>query len=163
VFKAVAASEADEHIRGGGTHSHQRLVDCRQWRAELGSLSSGIGRRNDIFFYPEAPDDARLMQQWCEDQLQFPVDNPTYGLYSPTQIAKGAELQTLHTDRTIAMITGREPLSTFDAFVNDWRSRGGGLTRPSVPGSRFILMLVLFTLLFTAGIIPNYLLVSSWD
>jgi ABC-type glycerol-3-phosphate transport system permease component len=36
-----------------------------------------------------------------------------------------------------------------------------GLTRPSVPGSRFILMLVLFTLLFTAGIIPNYLLVKQ--
>jgi putative aldouronate transport system permease protein len=36
-----------------------------------------------------------------------------------------------------------------------------GLTRPSVVGSRFILALVLFTLLFSAGIIPNYLLVKQ--
>jgi putative aldouronate transport system permease protein len=36
-----------------------------------------------------------------------------------------------------------------------------GLTRPSVIGSRVILALVLFTLLFTAGIIPNYLLVKQ--
>ncbi len=36
-----------------------------------------------------------------------------------------------------------------------------GLTRPSVAGSKFILALVLFTLLFTAGIIPNYLLVKQ--
>jgi ABC-type glycerol-3-phosphate transport system permease component len=36
-----------------------------------------------------------------------------------------------------------------------------GLSRVSVPGARFILALVLFTLLFTAGIIPNYLLVKQ--
>ena len=35
-----------------------------------------------------------------------------------------------------------------------------GLSRTSdVPGSRFVLFLVLGTLLFNAGIIPNYLLV----
>jgi len=36
-----------------------------------------------------------------------------------------------------------------------------GLSRPGVPGSRFVLILVLFTLLFSAGIIPNYLLVRQ--
>ena len=36
-----------------------------------------------------------------------------------------------------------------------------GLSRPSVPGSRFVLALVLFTLLFSAGLIPNYLLVKE--
>jgi len=36
-----------------------------------------------------------------------------------------------------------------------------GLSRPGVPGSRFVLVLVLFTLLFSAGIIPNYLLVRQ--
>jgi putative aldouronate transport system permease protein len=36
-----------------------------------------------------------------------------------------------------------------------------GLSRPGVPGSRFVLALVLFTLLFSAGIIPNYLLVKQ--
>ena len=36
-----------------------------------------------------------------------------------------------------------------------------GLSRPGVPGSRVVLVLVLFTLLFSAGIIPNYLLVKQ--
>jgi putative aldouronate transport system permease protein len=36
-----------------------------------------------------------------------------------------------------------------------------GLSRPGVPASRFVLALVLFTLLFSAGIIPNYLLVKQ--
>ena len=29
----------------------------------------------------------------------------------------------------IAIISGREPLSTFDTFVTDWRSRGGDAMR----------------------------------
>jgi len=98
-------------------------------KSELGSLSGGIGRRNDVFYYPDAPDDARLMQQWCKDQMAFGVDNPTYGLYSPTAIAKGSELQTLTQDRMIAIITGRDPASSFDTFVKDWRSRGGDQMR----------------------------------
>ncbi|MCA1667901.1 MAG: carbohydrate ABC transporter permease [Thermomicrobia bacterium] len=36
-----------------------------------------------------------------------------------------------------------------------------GLSRPGVPGSRLILALVLLTLLFSAGLIPNYLLVKQ--
>lgn len=36
-----------------------------------------------------------------------------------------------------------------------------GLSRPGMPGSKFVLALVLFTLLFSAGIIPNYLLVKQ--
>jgi len=36
-----------------------------------------------------------------------------------------------------------------------------GLSRPGMPGSRFVLAIVLFTLLFSAGIIPNYLLVKQ--
>src|SRR5919199_6366882 len=36
-----------------------------------------------------------------------------------------------------------------------------GLSRPGVPGSRFVLALALFTLLFSAGMIPNYLLVKQ--
>jgi len=98
-------------------------------KAEIGSLSSDIGRRNDVFYYPDAPDDARLMQQWCKDQMASGVENPTYGLYSPAAIAKGSELQTLTQDRMIAIITGREPFSSFDTFVKDWRSRGGDQIR----------------------------------
>ena len=36
-----------------------------------------------------------------------------------------------------------------------------GLSRPGVPGSRFVLALALFTLIFSAGLIPNYLLVKQ--
>ena len=36
-----------------------------------------------------------------------------------------------------------------------------GLSRPGVPGSRLILALVLLTLLFSAGMIPDYLLVRN--
>lgn len=36
-----------------------------------------------------------------------------------------------------------------------------GLSKPGVPGSRFVLILVLFSLLFSPGLIPNFLLVKE--
>ncbi len=36
-----------------------------------------------------------------------------------------------------------------------------GLSRPSVKGSKFVLLIVLFSLLFSPGLIPNYLLVKE--
>src|SRR5579859_4197909 len=133
---ATAPFGSDEYIflRWGLEGVHYDLQDGApitndRGRAEIGALSAGIGRRNDVFYYPEAPDDARLMQQWCKDQLAFGIDNPTYGLYSPTFIAKNSELGTLTTDRMTAIIAGRDPLSTFDTFVSDWRSRGGDQMR----------------------------------
>ena len=52
-------------------------------RTDIGALSSGIGRRNDVFYFPDAPEDARLLQQWCKDQLAFGIENPTYGAVRP--------------------------------------------------------------------------------
>ncbi|MBV9545640.1 MAG: extracellular solute-binding protein [Chloroflexi bacterium] len=98
-------------------------------RTEIGALSSGIGRRNDVFYFPDAPDDARLMQGWCKDQLAHGIDNPTYGLYSPAAISSAGDMQNLMTDRLTAIISGREPLSSYDQFVADWRSRGGDQMR----------------------------------
>ena len=132
--QAPFGSEEYMFLRFGLPGVHYELQDGGpvlndRGRTEIGSLSSGIGRRNDIFYYPDAPDDARLMQQWCKEQVQYGIDNPTYGLYSPTAIAKGSELQALTVDRMTSIISGREPLSIFDTFVSDWRSRGGDQIR----------------------------------
>jgi len=131
---APFGSEEYTFLRWGVRGTHYDLQDGApilndRGKAEIGALSGGIGRRNDVFYYPEAPEDARLMQQWAKDQLEFGIDNPTYGLYSPTAIAKGSELGTLTTDRMIAIIAGRDPLSAFDTFLSDWRSRGGDAMR----------------------------------
>jgi putative aldouronate transport system substrate-binding protein len=133
---ATAPFGSEEYIflRWGLEGVHYELkngapIQNDRGRTEVGSLSSGIGRRNDVFYYPDAPDDARLMQQWCKDQVQYGIDNPTYGLYSPTAIAKQQELGTFTQDRMVAIIAGREPLSSMDAFVADWRSRGGDQMR----------------------------------
>ncbi len=42
---------------------------------------------------------------------------------------RGAELSQLRIDRLNAIISGREPLSAFDGYVKDWRSRGGDQIR----------------------------------
>jgi putative aldouronate transport system substrate-binding protein len=131
---APFGSEEYMFLRWGIAGTHYELQNGApilndKGRTEIGALTAGIGRRNDIFYYPDTPDDARLMQQWNKEQLDFGVENPTYGLFSPTFIAKNSELGTLTTDRIGGIIAGREPLSTFDTFVNEWRSRGGDAMR----------------------------------
>lgn len=131
---APFGSEEYTFLRWGIEGVHYQMKNGQPIATDLGqseidSLTSGIGRRNDVFYYPDAPDDARLMQQWCQEQMAHSAANPTYGLYSPTAIAKGAELTQLTTDRMVAIITGRDPFSAFDQFVKDWRSRGGDQAR----------------------------------
>lgn len=97
-------------------------------RAEIGALSN-IARRNDVFFYPNHPEDARLMQGLCRDQMAIGVDNPVISVFSPTYVSKAGELNQLRIDRVSAVVAGREPFSALDQYVRDWRSRGGDQMR----------------------------------
>lgn len=103
-------------------------VLTNQGKAEIGELNN---QTNNVptYFFPEAPGDAQMMQNLVKDLLAAGVDDPTQGFYSPTQIAKASELQQLRIDRLTAIISGRDPLSAFDQYVKDWKSRGGDMIR----------------------------------
>jgi len=81
------------------------------------------------FFYPGAPGDAEKAQALSKQSLAIGIDNPTFGLTSPTKNAKGPELTQLRTDRITEIITSRQPLAALDAYIKDWRSRGGDAIR----------------------------------
>jgi putative aldouronate transport system substrate-binding protein len=100
----------------------------------------GEAEKNDLpnltsgprpFYFPDVPgpEPARSQQKIFQDHLAVGVDDPTIGLNSPTLDSKGAELTMLQADRTVAIVTGREPLAAWDQFVKDWRSRGGDMIR----------------------------------
>jgi putative aldouronate transport system substrate-binding protein len=100
----------------------------------------GRGERGDLvymlhtaevaaFFYPDAPGEAEYAQNLAKEMLAVGIENPTQGLFSTTATAKGAELTQLSTDRTVAIITGREPFSAYDQWVRDWKSRAGDQIR----------------------------------
>lgn len=80
-------------------------------------------------FGPDIPGEARFMQETLEAHLRIGVDNPTLTLYSPTQIETAAQLGQMQDDKVIAIVTGREPLESWDAFVEAWRAQGGNQVR----------------------------------
>jgi putative aldouronate transport system substrate-binding protein len=82
-----------------------------------------------VFYYPETPGDAQDIQGVTRRLVAIGLDNPTEGLYSPTDAQKASELNQLRRDRLTAIILGREPFSAFDQYVKDWRSRGGDQIR----------------------------------
>jgi putative aldouronate transport system substrate-binding protein len=51
--------------------------------------------------------------------------SPHYAVNSPTQIAKGAELNKFLLDEQTKMIAGQRPITDWDAMVKDWMSKGG--------------------------------------
>jgi putative aldouronate transport system substrate-binding protein len=57
------------------------------------------------------------------------ITDPTIGLYSNTNATKGAVLSQAVTDGTNNVIFGREPVSSLDQAVKDWRTNGGDLIR----------------------------------
>jgi putative aldouronate transport system substrate-binding protein len=53
------------------------------------------------------------------------VDDPTVGLYSPTDCARSPSLNQALYDGVTDIVLGRRPLSDYDQLVADWRSGGG--------------------------------------
>lgn len=96
-------------------------------KTEIGPLT-GLTNAPQVAYYDVAGD-AQDMQKIQVDLLSTAIDNPTWGLFSQTEVAKSAELTQLEADRRVAIVLGREPLSAWDQFIKDWKSRGGDQIR----------------------------------
>lgn len=99
-----------------------------QGNADIGDLPS-VTTNPAIFYYSDTPDAGPYLQGVTKDLLAVGIDNPTFGVFSPTDAAKTGELTQLIRDRLTSIVTGRDPLSAFDAWIKDWRSRGGDQIR----------------------------------
>jgi putative aldouronate transport system substrate-binding protein len=95
-----------------------------QGRADIGDLVYTMGPL-PYFFYPGVPEHAEEAQRLATQAMQQGINDPTWGLYSAANVAKGSELNQLVRDRTGSLVTGREPLTGLDDFIAQWRSRGG--------------------------------------
>lgn len=80
-------------------------------------------------YYPGRPEVAQDIYDHMEVVIPTGVRNPTVGLYSTTQGTQGGRLTTTITDATNAILLGREPVSSWDDVVADWRSGGGDTIR----------------------------------
>ncbi len=63
------------------------------------------------------------------------VSDPSIGLYSNTNAAKGNQLNQAVTDGLTEIVKGTQPLTAFDQVVRDWRSTGGDQIRAELEQS----------------------------
>ena len=108
---------------------------------QTGALSltdQGLAERGDliyvmaglpVFYYPTAPGAAESALEMATKIFKIGIDDPSWPLYSQTNVSKQAELNQFGFDRVTAIITGREPLSALDQAIKDWKSRGGDQIR----------------------------------
>lgn len=92
--------------------------------AEIGDLvyvMSGL----PVIFIPQDPEAAVAAQKMDVEVMKIGVDDPTWPLYSPTNVSKAAQLNQLGYDTATAIITGRKPMSYLKTAIADWKSRGG--------------------------------------
>ncbi len=93
-------------------------------------VSALLGMMNNpqVSFYDQ-PGDAKDMQVIQQKLLANGIDDPTWGYYSQTYAAKQGELAQFEADRRTEIIVGRQPLTAWDQFIKDWKSRGGDQMR----------------------------------
>ncbi len=98
----------------------------------------GIAERGDltyvmanvpVLFFPRAPEAVAPAQKMALDIIKTGIDDPSWPLYSATNVAKAPELSQFGFDSITAIVTGRQPLSALDEVIKEWKSRGGDMIR----------------------------------
>lgn len=103
-------------------------VQTDEGRTQIADLTYQMGPQN-YFYYPENPELALEVQDLAKQAAEIGQDNPTWGLYSPTDVQEGPVLNQFATDTTLAIITGQESMDRLDSAIEEWRSRGGDQIR----------------------------------
>lgn len=81
------------------------------------------------FFYPTDPGLAKRAQDTEARAMRLAERDPTMGLYSRTQVSKGAALDQLNTDFYNGIVTGRKSMGDMSKWRSEWKSRGGDKIR----------------------------------
>lgn len=80
-------------------------------------------------YNPGLPEDTKAQHQFDVDTVPGGVADPTLGLYSESDVTKGATLRKQMTDIQNDIVQGRKPLSTWGEAVQTWRRNGGDAIR----------------------------------
>jgi putative aldouronate transport system substrate-binding protein len=85
--------------------------------------------RPQVLFDTNDPEFARTA--YADEQTIIPVEipDPSLGLYSPTNQAKGGPLMQGMLDGLVDIVAARRPLTDLDQLVQTWRSGGGDQIR----------------------------------
>ncbi|WP_420111245.1 extracellular solute-binding protein [Pseudactinotalea sp.] len=75
--------------------------------------------------YPDLPEVAQRVHDHMTAAVPDGMLDPTLGLYSAKQSELGSQLNTIITDASNSVLLGREPISSWDDVLQNWRTRGG--------------------------------------
>ena len=82
-----------------------------------------------VLFEPSDSEFVRVAYAAEQGWVPVLVDDPSLGLYSPTDTAKYAQLTAAFFDGIGEIVTGRAPLSNLNQLRDTWRSTGGDQSR----------------------------------
>jgi putative aldouronate transport system substrate-binding protein len=88
-----------------------------------------MAQRPQVLFDANDPEFARVAHADEETIMPVIIPDPSLGLISPTNQAKGGLLLKNFTDALVDFVVGRRPLSEYDSLVATWRSGGGDQMR----------------------------------
>lgn len=99
-----------------------------QLRIDRGDMTSAMNGQA-VYYYPDTPELAVEIQKVALEAIAIGVDNPVRTVYSETQTGEGATLDQFAQDTITAIVTGREPVDTLGAKIDEWKTRGGDKVR----------------------------------
>jgi putative aldouronate transport system substrate-binding protein len=88
-----------------------------------------IVQHNQVMFFPGYADYAKLAYEAEHVLIPAGIDDPTWGLDSPTYGSLGAPITQTVNDTLTDIVVGRREMSEYDSMVADWQSRGGNQVR----------------------------------
>jgi putative aldouronate transport system substrate-binding protein len=82
-----------------------------------------------VMYVPDIPGYAKA--EYDAEHVLIPagVNDPVFGLYSPTNGSLGVTIQRTMIDGITDIIAGRRPIGDFDQLVKDWQTGGGDKIR----------------------------------
>jgi putative aldouronate transport system substrate-binding protein len=117
--------EGPEFTRDGNGNP----VPTQQGIADLVVPWKNIGGPPDYLFSSTSAEYVPVAYDTQKEHFAQTVPNPIAGLYSPTDASKGIVLRTAFIDKMNEILFGRQPVSTLDDAVKDWRTNGGDAMR----------------------------------
>lgn len=83
----------------------------------------------DVIFIPGEPDQTRKSYEYQKSIIPTSFKDPQTGLFSDTWSRKQAALGTLINNAQNDILAGRQPVSSWDDTVSQWRAMGGDQVR----------------------------------
>ncbi len=82
-----------------------------------------------VYYQADLPGFAKASSDAEHATLPLGIDDPTNGVYSPTQYAKGNQADMAWQDGVRDIILSRRPISDYDQLVTDWKNTAGDTIR----------------------------------